>query len=220
MKQSEDDNPLELYKAQNIRNFEEYWNQLPETTIAWLAGLLQGEAYFYIDDRNRSTSNDPNYRPPPAIQINGIRLSMIEKDLMNEVAKLVEQNLNLEKRLVFVTGHLIKKKVKCSKANNFVYKVNVSARNKVQIILKSIFPYVRGAKKLTICLSKNNSIYAKSIIDGVNREAKLKLLDYQIKQVSRVKEKKKRNLKSRGIEILKNYGKRCVKPELISFFTP
>lgn len=139
MKQSEDDNPLELYKAQNIRNFEEYWNQLPETTIAWLAGLLQGEAYFYIDDRNRSTSNDPNYRPPPAIQINGIRLSMIEKDLMNEVAKLVDQNLNLEKRLVFI-----------SKANNFVYKVNVSARNKVQIILKSIFPYVRGAKKLTI----------------------------------------------------------------------
>lgn len=75
-------------------------------------GLLQAEAYFYSDNRKRSTSDDPNYTPPPPIPT--IKLEMVEEDLMEYVGKLVGKNVVLQKRQ--------------TTANKSVYRVTIQAR--------------------------------------------------------------------------------------------
>lgn len=122
-----------------------------ETEIAWLAGLLQAEANFYLDSRIRSKSKDQNYIPPPPSP--GIKLDMIEEDLMNYIGKLVGQNVTKLKR--------------ATSANNFVYRINISSRSKVERLLKIILPYIIGEKNRTkilyhldICEKYNNWLNA------------------------------------------------------------
>jgi hypothetical protein len=65
------------------------FQHLEKEKLAWLAGLFQAEAYFYLDKRIRSTSNDPNYTPPPPVPC--IKLEMVEKDLIDHVGDCVDQ---------------------------------------------------------------------------------------------------------------------------------
>jgi hypothetical protein len=42
----------------------DYFAGLSDTQWAWLAALMQAEAYLYIDARVRSLTKDPEYTPP------------------------------------------------------------------------------------------------------------------------------------------------------------
>jgi hypothetical protein len=72
------------------------FESLEPTKLAWIAGLLQGEANFTVDDRVRSHSNDPLYTPPPPIP--KIKLEMIEGDLLEHFAEIVDETLVEVKR--------------------------------------------------------------------------------------------------------------------------
>jgi hypothetical protein len=98
---------------------------------AWLAGLYQGEAYFTADRRVRAKSPSEIYTPAPPTPI--VKLEMVEEDLMNYVGEMVDQNVVLIKRK--------------TTANNSVYRVTLSAREKTEIFLKNIAPYVIGKKR-------------------------------------------------------------------------
>jgi hypothetical protein len=112
------------------------------TQLAWLAGLLQAEADFTTDKRIRSKSSDPNYIPPPPIP--RVKLEMVEKDLMDYVGELVGQNVVTQKRK--------------TTANKEVYRISMEAREKTELFLRAILPYIIGEKNrsrilaiLTIC---------------------------------------------------------------------
>ena len=117
---------IQKEKETSSFNFE----QLPSEKIAWLAGLLQAEAYFYQDKRVRAKADLSEYTPPPGIPI--IKLEMIEEDLMGEVASLVDEKCIPQKRNTV--------------AGKAVYRVTIQARAKVEALLKSILPYVVGKK--------------------------------------------------------------------------
>ena len=108
-------------------NFE----KAESTTLAWLAGMLQSEGNFKLDRRVLSLSNDPEYTPPPPVP--SVKIEMIEEDLMQYIADLVEQNLLKQNRRTV--------------AGNHVYRVNVTSRRKVEALLRAIFPYIIGKKK-------------------------------------------------------------------------
>ena len=100
------------------------------TELAWLAGLFQAEGYFYVDKRVGVKTNTSDYTPPPVSP--GIRIAMIEEDVMQYVATLVEQKVVLEARQ--------------TKSGNPVFRVTIAARQKVQALLHCIFPYIIGEK--------------------------------------------------------------------------
>lgn len=123
------------------------FENLKPTELAWLAGLLQAEADFTSDKRIRSKSNDPNYIPPPAIPM--IKLEMVEKDLMESIGKLVDEKVVLQKRQ--------------TTANKDVYRITIQAREKTEVFLRAILPYIVGDKNrsriielLTTCDVYNN----------------------------------------------------------------
>jgi len=125
--------------------------QLPKEKIAWLAGLFQAEAYFYIDTRQRSKIQDPSYTPPPPLPC--IKLHMVEQDLMEHVADLLEQEVAPQARL--------------TTAEKKVYRINLSARAKVEAFLKAILPYIVGEKNrekilkhLAVCEEYNQWVAA------------------------------------------------------------
>ena len=99
--------------------------------LAWLAGLFQAEAYFYLDTRIHSKSKDPDYTPPPPVP--NIKLDMVEKDLMEHVADLLEQSVKEQRRKTTV--------------GKTVYRVSLANRSKVEAFLKAILPYVVGKYK-------------------------------------------------------------------------
>lgn len=103
------------------------------TELAWLAGLFQAEAHFFVDKRVRSQSKDSDYTPPPPTP--GIRIEMIEEDVMNQVGKLVDQKVNPQ--------------VRKTTANNQVYRVTIQSRAKVEALLRCLFPYIIGEKTRT-----------------------------------------------------------------------
>lgn len=111
-------------------SFKQNFEKLDETTIAWLAGLLQGEAAFQIDDRKRSTSNSSEYTPPPPTPV--VKLEMIEQDLMECVGQYL--------------GKPVKTMSRVTSAGNTVYRVSICARKEVELLLKRILPYVVGHK--------------------------------------------------------------------------
>lgn len=109
------------------------------TVLAWLAGILQAEADFTADKRIRSKSNDsemqacishPDYTPPPPAP--KVKLEMVEKDLMDRVGELVDQKVKLQNR-------------KTASGKN-VYKVTIEAREKTEVFLRAILPYIFGDK--------------------------------------------------------------------------
>ena len=117
-------------KTSNFPSFKKNLDDLDETKIAWLAGLLQGEATFQMDDRKRSTSNSPEYIPPPPSPL--IKLDMIEKDLMECVGSYLSKPVIPLKRP--------------TSAGNTVYRVSLYAREEVELVLKRILPHVVGHK--------------------------------------------------------------------------
>lgn len=116
------------------------------TELAWLAGLLQAEADFNSDKRIRSKSGDPNYTPPPPAP--KVKLEMVEKDLMDYVGELVGEKVVLLNRK--------------TTANKEVYRITIQAREKTEVFLRAIIPYIVGEKNssrilelLTICDAYN-----------------------------------------------------------------
>jgi|JI91814BRNA_FD_contig_121_45996_length_730_multi_2_in_0_out_0_1 hypothetical protein len=115
----------------NLTRTETYtFEHLEPTKLAWLAGLYQGEAYFYADKRVRSKSKIDTYVSPPPIPI--VKLEMIQKDLIEHVAQL------LDEKVIEVNRK--------TSAENKVYKVVIQQRKKTELFLRAILPYVIGQK--------------------------------------------------------------------------
>ena len=104
------------------------------TELAWLAALLQAEADFTSDKRIRSKSGDPNYAPPPPAP--KVKLEMVEKDLMEYVGA---------KQLVGAKQKVVLQNRK-TKANKEVYRVTIQSREKTELFLRAIIPYIVGEK--------------------------------------------------------------------------
>ena len=117
------------------------------TTLAWAAGILQAEADFTADKRTRSKSNDPDYTPPPPAP--KVKLEMVEKDLMDHFGELVDQKVKLQKRK--------------TAAGNSVYKVTVEAREKTEVFLRAILPYIVGEK------NRSRILELLTFCDGYNK---------------------------------------------------
>jgi hypothetical protein len=136
-------NPKIQSDDSSFASFKQNFEKLDETKIAWLAGLLQGEAAFQIDAlphppegeggcfaRERSKSNSPEYTPPPPTPV--VKLEMIEKDLMECVGEYL--------------GKPVKTMTRVTSAGNKVYRVSICARKEVELLLKRILPHVVGHK--------------------------------------------------------------------------
>jgi hypothetical protein len=119
-------NKLNKTNLQRPYSFE----KLDPPVLAWLAGLLQAEADFTSDKRTRSKSDDPDYTPPPPVP--RVKLEMVEKDLMDHVGDLVGQNVVLQKRK--------------TTANKEVYRITIEAREKTEVFLRIILPFIVGEK--------------------------------------------------------------------------
>lgn len=110
-----------------FRNF----SQLNETDISWLAALLEGEAYFGADYRRRARLDiQDGYDGPPPTPF--IKLETIDKDLMDKVASYVDQTVNPQRRL--------------TSAGKQVYRITITARDKTEVILRRILPYIGGER--------------------------------------------------------------------------
>ena len=61
--------------------------QLSDIEIAWLAGLLEGEGSFGIDDRSATRYEDSTAPAVPRLE-----LSMVDEDVIAKVARLLRKN--------------------------------------------------------------------------------------------------------------------------------
>jgi len=136
------------------------FTNIAQEDLAWLAGLFQGESYFYYDKRVRAKTSNEAYTPPPPTPI--VRIEMIEKDLMEKVGKYVFKPVKVMKRK--------------TTAGNTVYRVTICARAEVEAFLVAIQPYVIGdktrdkiAEMLTVCNQYNNWVAA----GGRNQAARI-----------------------------------------------
>jgi hypothetical protein len=123
-------------KDERFENFKQNFETFGETKVAWLAGLLQGEAYFIVDEHNTTRESiSPDYKPAPGTP--SIKLAMIEQDLMEHVGQIFSKPVITENRKT------------TAKDPKTVYKVTLSARNEVEYVLKRIQPYIVGHKTRT-----------------------------------------------------------------------
>jgi hypothetical protein len=139
------------------------FEHLEVNKLAWLASLFQAEAYFSADKRVRSKSNIDHYISPPPIPI--VRLEMIEKDLIEHVAEL------LNERVIEVNRK--------TSAKNKVYKVIIQQRKKTECFLRAILPYVIGKKTRSkiIQLLEYCDLYNEWVaVGGKNQQARLAAL--------------------------------------------
>lgn len=121
-------------RDKSFQAFKEKFESFGEITIAWLAGLLQGEATFSIDTHKVTTEpTSPDYKPAPGSPY--IKLEMVEKDLMEHVGEILSKEVILDNRLTE------------AKEPKQVYKVTVCARDEAEYVLKRIKPYVVGHLK-------------------------------------------------------------------------
>ena len=67
---------------------------ISETQIAWLAGLFEGEAYFSLDKRSKKRYINSTSAPAPFIKI-----AMVDEDIINRVAKLLNKTYFSPSRL-------------------------------------------------------------------------------------------------------------------------
>jgi len=144
---------------------------LEREKVAWLAGLFQAEAYFHLDKRIRSKSNSPDYlSPPPRPQI---KLEMIEEDVMKQVGEY------LDKPVIPV--------LRKTSAGNQVYKITITAREEVEVVLLNLLPYIVGNKTrskiqelLEICnqykawIAAGGKIQAAKLANKASQESKKK----------------------------------------------
>jgi hypothetical protein len=108
---------------------------LTETDIAWIAGLLEGEGYFGIDNRQR---NHKVSKTPPAPFI---KISMVDEDIIRRLSKLLDKSYFSPSR----------KTVKGKQ----VYTLHIGEKEKVLFILEKILPYMgeRRSERIKECIS-------------------------------------------------------------------
>lgn len=104
---------------------------IPPSELPWLAGMLQAESNFTMDDRKRSTGNDPSYTPPPPSPI--IVIEMVEEDVLERIGQLVDEKVVLQKRR--------------TSAGKKVYRVTIQARAKVEQLMRLILPHTVGQER-------------------------------------------------------------------------
>lgn len=146
-------------------------NSLTPEQAAWLAGIYQSEAYFYLDKRRRSKSGDPNYTPPPPTP--SIKLEMIEKDLMTHIGNFLNKNVIEVKRK--------------TSAGNQVYKVLITAREEVKAFLLKIQPYIIGNKTQLKITELLNACYQYDVWVAAGGHTKAAQLANKASQKSRKK---------------------------------
>jgi hypothetical protein len=110
--------------------------KLEPTTIAWLAGLFEGEANFGLDKRSSIRYIKSSSPPAPYIQ-----LSMIDEDVIKKVSKLVQKNYKQLNRK--------------TSTNKNVFKVSIGDRATLRYLLPLIFPYFgfRRQNQVQECLN-------------------------------------------------------------------
>jgi hypothetical protein len=109
---------------------------LKETDIAWIAGLLEGEGYFGIDNRSKDRYEVSNTPPAPFIKI-----SMVDEDIIERLSQLLDKSYFSPTRKT-VTGKQ-------------VYTLHLGEKEKVLFVLQKILPYmgVRRGERITECIS-------------------------------------------------------------------
>ena len=109
---------------------------LTESQIAWIAGILEGEGYFGID--NRSKKRYENSKTPPTPYI---RLAMTDEDVVAKLSTLVDKPYFIPNR----------KTVK----DKTVYILHIGEREKVLFLLEKILPHMgkRRSERITECIS-------------------------------------------------------------------
>jgi hypothetical protein len=109
---------------------------LSETEIAWIAGILEGEGYFGIDNRSKDRYEVSKSPPAPFIKI-----SMVDEDIIQRLSKLLDKSYFSPSR----------KTVK----DKQVYTLHIGEKEKVLFILQKILPYmgVRRGERITECIS-------------------------------------------------------------------
>ena len=100
---------------------------LKETDIAWIAGLLEGEGYFGIDNRSKGRYEVSKTPPSPFIKI-----SMVDGDIIERLSKLLDKSYFSPSRKT-VTGKQ-------------VYTLHIGEKEKVLFVLQKILPHM-GARR-------------------------------------------------------------------------
>lgn len=108
---------------------------LSEIEIAWIAGLLEGEGCFGLDNRAAK-----RYKVSTAPAIPYVRVAMVDKDVIARLCKLLNKNYFSPTRKTS-TGKI-------------VYIVHISDRETLRYLLPLIFPYLgnRRQQKVQECL--------------------------------------------------------------------
>ncbi len=96
---------------------------LTETDVAWIAGLLEGEGYFGIDNRSKDRYEVSKIPPAPFIKV-----SMVDEDIIQRLSKLLDKSYFSPSR----------KTVKGKQ----VYTLHIGEKEKVLFILQKILPYM------------------------------------------------------------------------------
>lgn len=143
--------------TKNESESQTWFQDMKPETVAWLAGLLQGEAHFSKDKRVRAAIPNPDYIPPPPQPF--IKIEMVEEDLMLYVASLMDENC--------------RKQVRKTTTKKTVYRVSMYKREKVEAFLKLILPYVYGELKrgLILDLLANCETYNRWVLEGGKTKA-------------------------------------------------
>ena len=112
---------------------------LTESQITWIAGLLEGEGYFGID--NRSKDRYDTSKSPPAPYI---RLVMTDEDVVAKLSNLVDKPYFIPQRKTL--------------KGKTVYVLHIGNREKVLFILEKILPHMgkRRSERIKECISYIN----------------------------------------------------------------
>lgn len=105
--------------------------KLNDVQIAWLAGLLEGEASFGIDARSSLRYKNSTCPPAPTIQ-----LSMVDEDVIAKVAKMLCKDYFCPNRKT-VTGKQ-------------VYKISIQSRPILTYLLPLLLPHLSQRRVIQV----------------------------------------------------------------------
>ena len=109
--------------------------KLSSTEIAWIAGLLEGEGSFGLDDRAKT-----RYKVSTAPASPFIKISMVDEDVISKLAKMVNKSYFSPSR----------KTVK----NKIVYTLHIGDRATLLYLLPRVLPYLgkRRQERVRVCI--------------------------------------------------------------------
>ena len=112
---------------------------LTESQITWIAGLLEGEGYFGIDNRSKDRYDTSKSQPAPYI-----RLVMTDEDVVAKLSNLVDKPYFIPQRKTL--------------KGKTVYVLHIGNREKVLFILEKILPHMgkRRSERIKECISYIN----------------------------------------------------------------